>query len=242
MSDQVQTETSPEDDLGHDSGVPSFEEVEQAKAELKKLDVYDYLALQKRLTDLENQTRLPEAGGSVNTWMVSPRGVELQITARGESPVEALKQVMIALRYGMDHYNLLPRYSARAVATSAPANQTPQTPPPANPPTQQPAATPNTPPAARANQPVMPGGSEVIQVRSISKVMNPDGSFRFSVKGGPYLKFGVALWPEVAGAQGMDGASWQAGQEYTPPVGMEYAVCATDQKGRKKVVGFQSNP
>lgn len=239
MSDQA-VEHEPE---GVDEQATAYspEQLTAAKEELTKLSPQEWLELQTYVSGLEAQATLPEAGGVCYTTLVSPTGAEVNMTARASHPVEALRALMTGVRFAGDAYKLFPK-RPRPVPTTASAPPTQeasaQTTAQALPQRQIPLTQVGASPQPQATAQGQPGVIEVIEVKSVTKQVSPNGKEYLNVKGGMYTKYGLKAWPEVI-PPGMDLQNMAVGVEFTViPDWMRYAAVSPD---RKKVTLFKSS-
>lgn len=160
------------------------------------------------------------------SWNVkySIGGFECMLTLRANSGKELIPQTREVIKWLVDQEATPGRPQNNGHAPAAP--QQPATPP------QPGAPVPAT--ASAGQQPAEEHSYEVIQVNTVAHVVSEKGHHSLKVKGGRFSKFGVTAWSEVIPAQGWE--TWQIGQEFAPPAGMEYA---TVQDG-KKVTQFRA--
>jgi hypothetical protein len=138
---------------------------------------------------------LPEAGGVCFTDLWSQTGARISITARGVTAMEAIDNLVASVRYSMEVYKMTVAPPGAMVTKSAapPPQQTADAPPEkAN------GAPDKTAPAAEEHEGT---GEEIVTfpVERIEVVMSSKGQKYVKCFGGPYSKFGVACWAEVAG-------------------------------------------
>jgi len=140
---------------------------------------------------------LPEAGGVCFTDLWSKTGAKICLTARGANAMEALDDLVASVRYAMDAYGMTvdpPQVAARKAQAAQEAGA------PAPAPT--PAKANGTPAKAAAPAAPTAGTGEEIETFHVDKievVMSPKGQKYVKCFGGPFTKFGVSCWPEVAG-------------------------------------------
>lgn len=175
---------------------------------------------------------LPEAGGIAFTDLWSKTGAKISLTARATTPMEALDDLVAAVRYGMDVYQMTP---------APPQAMAQRTQPTAPEPTPQANGAPAPVVKSATQTPEGPvGGAEEIVTFTVEKIeaqMTPNGKPQFKVFGGAFSKYGVTCWPEtLAGQFELDGI--KTGDSWAPS-GLTARALRIDGKV-KKVVGFVS--
>jgi hypothetical protein len=96
--------------------------------------------------------------------------------------------------------------------------------------------------AAAASQPAAaptaPGQTVDFVATVLLVGMDDNGQPTYKAKGGPYMKFGVRVWPEVLPELGLDPASLKPGPN---PVNLHVLALMGD-KGPRKVIGLAKPP
>ena len=90
---------------------------------------------------------------------------------------------------------------------------------------------------AAAPLPAPPAGSEVHRDFEASLILltyNDDGTPAYKIKGGPYLKFGVRVWPEILPLLRIDPASLKPGPN---PIHIKVRALLGENGMPRKVVG-----
>lgn len=110
MTDQVHEQTY-EDVNPSSQPVPvshTADEIEQAKMALLELTPEGYLETMDYLNSLEEQTKLPEAGGFAYCDMLSTTGVKVCFGDRAVSSVQALRSLTKGIKYAINTLHLSP--------------------------------------------------------------------------------------------------------------------------------------
>lgn len=201
----------------------------------------------------------PEAGGVAFTDLYLPDGGRIGITARDTVPGAsrvALDELMATIEYAKANYDLTTsvngfKPTATATATAAPDSHvvpvatTPgiASAPPVSGTTYTPqAVAPQVQAAPGQGNGVGQATQQVIEVSSLTKEFTSSGKPVLKVRGGPFMKYGVFCWLEVAelyvNLEGMEG-----GIAYDATPETRYAVCSTKPDGKVgKVLSFQATP
>ncbi len=224
------------------------EQLEQAKAELEQLTPEGYLEIKRYLQAIEDQASLNEAGGIAFCELWGEHGGRINITARAVSPVVALDNLILAVKYAA-RYNLRPTQQIlpTPVPAAQPVEQAPQ-------PVQQSSAQPLIVIEPAKPQPqYVPIGSDAqaYPVASISHEVSTNGTHYLKVitqPGTPYGVYGTSAWPESF-PKGFDITAYDDSRptkKYGPPPDMAYAVIgkvtSKDGKERTKVLHFSPTP
>lgn len=194
--------------------------------ELVDMGDFDQIAAIFRSKDaLEEQVNLPEAGGSVTGFLVSPGGWEFQVTSRGESPEAAWSKMLPFIR----------RMLAEGYKTSV-KNRPYQ---PAS--SEQPKSDGNSgQPAQQSSSnndvPLHEGEFVVDRV----EITQTGDKRQYKLVGGPWSKFGITVWPEPLAAAKIEMSKLVHGQPI--PGGRWIAQVqenVKDGKTLRKVIGLR---
>lgn len=112
--EQVQAELEPFESY-------TQEELAFAKKTLSEMTEQDLLQSQAYIKNLEEQIKLPEAGGIAFTTIVGQHGSEVHVTARASSVIEALDSLYAGLKYSNDNYNTTTKKGPATVGGKTPA-------------------------------------------------------------------------------------------------------------------------
>jgi hypothetical protein len=190
-----------------EQGEYSEEDLEEARARLEEMDEYGMAKLVSYVHALEQQSDLPEAGGSVNCFIITPAGVQWQVTCRGANGIAAATDMIDTIQF------LVGEKGFRLPNSPAPAQNLPtqsfQTAQPSTPSVQQTVAKPAT---------VSQQDGDIIQidVSSLSVQTTKTGSRYLRVKGGRWQMWGVPAYEEVMKAYSIDVANVPIAQEFQP--------------------------
>lgn len=142
--------------------------------------------------------KINEAPASINFKTVSPNGFEIQMTIRSDSMATIIKGLPAfeeaLLKTG---YTPAGRYYVPP-APAAPAAPAAPTTPPADP---TPTPTVPTPPAPAAATDPRTGSFAIDSIEYGGKTKN--GTDLFKVKGGPFMQWGLAAYPEAFATSGI---------------------------------------
>lgn len=122
----VHDQPDAQDNLTHHTPA----EVAQAQQELAKLDWQGFLEITDALNALEEQSRLPEAGGFAWVEMVSPGGVRVTFGDRAPDSLTALRRLRTTISYAVKTLNLQGRLNANAPSLKSAPPLPQQTPAP----------------------------------------------------------------------------------------------------------------
>jgi hypothetical protein len=128
-------------------------------------------------TKNSNQTEAPV---SANVKLYGQSGADILLTVRSGATIEDVTNVIDvmaeAMKYAREKYSL------------EPARKQPTSPPTTN--------------GSNGQQAQAPNGGDMFAAETLAATVN-DGKTYWKVKGGPYAKWGVTVWPEVLEAAGL---------------------------------------
>lgn len=211
-------------------------DIQEATAEIQQLTPEAYIDMKRYIDYIAEQSTNPEANAVAATTMYGQQGGYMYLSARSESVVRAIDELMVGIRYATT-FGLSPGEERKSRSFSAPAQPAPAaTPTPAPTTTStaapKPAPTPGTTAAPAAN-----GSIEAIEVSSVRHQISPTGVHFFNVKGGKWTKHGYPAWIEVVESAGVDINVYELGVEYQPPIELSFAWIDLN---KKKVIRFAS--
>ena len=159
---------------------------------------------------LEEQPSLPEAGGSATTHIEGPSGVDIMLTSRSYHPYDAFKRLEETVKM------LIKQGYKPIEGGSYSAHKQQQHP---------------------ADSDVPPNDG-YIDIEDFTISLN-EGKMYFKIKGGPYKKWGITVWPEVLintfGQEWFDGLN-----PLKPPKITGRAYYSNNEKGQPdKVVSIR---
>jgi hypothetical protein len=171
---------------------------------------------------------MQESGGVIMFDFYAPDGSVIKITVRSISIRGAIDRLADAIQYANTKYGWVTHPAKAPELMPAPAKGAVPAPVPlplpakAATPAPVPAPVPVHPPAAA---PATQTTKETIEVASLFHDIGNSGNHHLKVKGGMYMKFGVAMWEESMPAGLMEMImSWPVKQEFAPPEGMGRAI------------------
>lgn len=203
-------------DTGADTSKYSAEEVKHAEEQLAKMTPDDYLDWVNYIRMMEDQESLPEAAGSATAMIVGFGGAEVLVTARGVSIDVAYDSLAAKLERLFDAGCFpVKRYTSEydvpgADRDTIPTVQAPVPEPVETKPVVQPTIVSQPIPvpvqAGQQAQPTQPAQPlATFFTAEFMEATTRGGKEYWKVYGGPFVKYGVTIWPEIMEAAGLIG-------------------------------------